>query len=143
MLSALIELQYTQKGMTESIPITTESQPDGTGEFITKRPRVDYLSIPILVKARFSTPVIVPYLVAGPRFDILLSMKGDGFDVVVDKFKTSEFGATLGFGVEVTFWHPIGVLAEFRYNPSFGDAFSSNFLRVKNRSLDFLLGARF
>ena len=141
-LSALVEVQYTQKGMSESLPITTESQPEGTGEFITKRPRVDYLSIPVLAKVRLSMPVVVPYLVAGPRLDFLLSKKGEGYDAVINKFKTTGFGATLGVGVEVTSLLPISLLAEFRYNPSFDDAFSNSFLTVKNRSLDFLLGVR-
>jgi hypothetical protein len=141
-LSALVEVQYTQKGMSESLPITTESQPEGTGEFITKRPRVDYLSIPVLAKVRFSMPVIVPYLVVSPRLDFLLSKKGEGYDAVINKFKTTGFGAALGVGVEVTSLLPISLLAEFRYNPSFDDAFSNSFLTVKNRSLDLLLGVR-
>lgn len=141
-LSVLVELQYSQKGMSETIPITSISQPEGTGQFITKSPRVDYLSIPVLVKARFSTPVIVPYLIAGPRLDFLLSKKGDGFDEVIDKFRTSELGATVGVGMEVASLLSISLLAEFRYNASFNDAFNNNLLTVKNRSLDFLLGVQ-
>jgi len=74
--------------------------------------------------------------------DFLLSKKGEGYDAVINKFKTTGFGATLGVGVEVTSLLPISLLAEFRYNPSFDDAFSNSFLTVKNRSLDFLLGVR-
>jgi hypothetical protein len=140
--SALIEVQYTQKGFIESIPITTESQPDGTGEFVTKRPRVDYLSIPLLAKVRLPISDIALYAVAGPRYDMLLGKKSDGYDAVIDKFKTSEFGATFGVGVELTSILPRSVLAEFRYNPSFTGAFNNNYLTVRNRSFDFLLGAR-
>lgn len=141
-LSAVVEVQYARKGMSESIPITTESQPEGTGQFITKRPRVDYLSIPFLAKVRFSTPVITPYLIAGPRLDFAVSKNGDGYDVVIDKFESSEFGVTLGVGVEISSLLPISVLAEFRYNSSLKDSFNNNFLTVRNRSLDFLLGVR-
>jgi opacity protein-like surface antigen len=141
-LSAIIEVQYTRKGMSESIPITTEAQPDGTGEFITKKPRVDYISIPLLAKVRFSTPEFSPYLIAGPRFDFLVSKKGDTYEVVIDKFETTEFGATVGVGIDFASLLPVNLLAEFRYNPSFNDAFNNNFLSVRNRSLDFLLGVR-
>ena len=96
----------------------------------------------MLAKVRLPISDIVLYAVGGPRYDILLSKKGDGYDVVIDKFRSSEFGATFGVGVELTSILPRSVLAEFRYNPSFTDAFNNNFLTVRNRSLDFLLGVR-
>lgn len=140
--SVLVEAQYTQKGFKQSLPVTTESNPEGTGEFITKRPKVDYLSIPLLAKLKLPLSGFVPYLIAGPRFDVLLSTSADGYGAVVDKFKTSEFGATVGAGVELTVLPAIGLLAEFRYNPSVTDAFSTNFVTVRNRSFDFLVGVR-
>ncbi len=140
--SALIEAQYSQKGFSETLPITTESQPDGTGEFITMAPRADYLSLPLLAKVQLPLSDWTPYLLAGPRLDILLSTKADEYSVIFDKLKTPEFGATVGVGVEFTSILPMAVLTEIRYNPSFVDAYSSNFLTVRNRSLDFLLGVR-
>jgi hypothetical protein len=142
LLSVVAELQYTQKGMTLTLPVYSESDPEVPAYYRTNRPRVDYLSIPILAKVRFTTPLFEPYLIAGPRWDLLLSKKPDGFDVVIDRFETSEFSATLGIGFELSQILPIGVMAEFRYNPSFRDAFNNNFLTVRNRSLDFLLGVR-
>lgn len=141
-LTAVVELQYTQKGMSESIPVTTESQPDGTGELLTLHPRVDYLSIPVLAKLRLSGPVITPYVIVGPRFDFLLSKRGEGYDLVIDKFKGSDFGATLGIGVEADLLSPISLLTEVRYNPSFTNAYQNQSLTVTNRSFDFLVGVR-
>jgi len=142
LLSGVLEFQYTQRGMTLTLPVYTESNPEVPAYYRTNRPRVDYLSIPILAKVRLNTPLLVPYLVAGPRWDFLISKKGDGFDTVVDKFKTSEFNATFGIGVELSEFLPTVLIAEFRYNPSFSDAFNNNFLAVRNRSFDFLLGVR-
>jgi hypothetical protein len=134
------EIQYTQKGMKFSIPVTTASQPEGTGQFITLSPKVDYLSVPVLAKVRLPFPAISPYIIAGPRMDLLLSKHGDGFDAVVDEFKSSDVGATIGVGVELHTLLPVGILAEVRYNPSFRDSYTSNSLTVRNHSFDFLLG---
>ena len=139
-LSVLLEVQYTQKGMSESIPLTTESQPEGTGEFRTIRPRADYISMPLLVKLRYPQSVLSPYLIAGPRVDRLLYTRGDGYDAVVDKFHTFEFGATIGIGLENTSLLPVSVLAEFRYNASFTHSFRNDYVNVTNRSIDFVVG---
>jgi len=61
-VSVLVEAHYIQKGFIEKILVTTEENPDGTGEFMEFKPRVDYLSFPVL--ARFTAPVLLsPYLV--------------------------------------------------------------------------------
>lgn len=140
LVSVVAEIQYTQKGMTFSIPVTTEAQPNGTGQVITRSPKVDYLSMPVLAKLRLPSPVITPYLIAGPRVDVLVSRRGDGFEAVVDKFESTDIGGTFGVGIELHTLLPIGLLAELRYNPSFRDAFNNNLLTVRNRSFDFLLG---
>jgi len=142
-LSILAELRFTQKGMSWTIPITTETQPNGTGRFITMRTRVSYVAVPILVRLRLPTDVVEPYILVGPRIDFLLSNGGDGFEIVLDKFRKTELNTTLGVGVEAPSILPVALMVEFRYNPSLNDSYSSNFLRVRNRSFDFLVGVRF
>jgi hypothetical protein len=142
LLSFIAEIQYTQKGMTVTVPVTTESQPNGTGPFTTMSSRVDYLSVPLLAKLRLKSPLFTPYLIAGPRVDLLVSKRGDGFEAVVDKFESTDFGGTVGLGVELHTLFPVGLLAEFRYNSSFKDVFNNNLLTVRNHSFDFLLGMR-
>ncbi len=142
-VSGVLEAQYTQKGISESIPVTDAAHPDGTGEFITYRPRVDYLSIPLMIKVRFPMQVLTPYVVAGPRLDLLVGKDGGAYSSVIDSFKTSDFGATFGAGMEFQSMLPVGVFAEFRYNPSFQDAYDKGALKIRNRSMDFVLGVRF
>jgi hypothetical protein len=142
LLSLVAEVQYTQKGMSFSLPVTTESQPFGTGQFMTLSPRVDYLSFPLLAKLRLLFPILTPYIIAGPRADLLVYKKGDGFDAVIDEFKSTDVGATVGVGVEVNTPLPVGLLAEVRYNASLTDSFKNEFLTVRNRSFDFLVGLR-
>jgi len=139
-LTLVAELQYTQEGMVYDLPLTSVGLPDGTGQFITLSPRVDYISVPLLAKLRFQLPFLTPYLVAGSRADLLLYRNADRFDHVTDNFKSTDFGGTIGVGVELNTLSPVGLLAEARYNPSFRDSYADNFLTVRNHSFDLLVG---
>jgi opacity protein-like surface antigen len=141
-LSADAEIQYTQKGMKYSLPVTTASGPDGSGQYYTFSPRIDYISIPILAKLRLPLPMVTPYLVIGPRFDFLISKKADGFDATINNFDKMDYGLTVGAGVELNSLFPFGLLAEFRYNPNSYDSYNSQYLSVRNRSMDFFVGVR-
>ena len=141
-LSADGEIQYTQKGMKYSIPVTTASQPDGSGQYYTLSPRIDYISIPILAKLRLPLPKFTPYLVVGPRFDFLISRSGGPLDAAISQFDKMDYGLTIGAGVELNSIFPFGLLAEFRYNPNSYDSYNNQYLSVRNRSMDFLVGVR-
>ena len=139
MITILTEAHYIQKGMKESIPITTEQFPDGTGQYLTRQPEVNYLSIPILAKYRIDFSCVGLYAIAGPRFDFLVSSKGGGFDVVINKFKKSEIGGTIGAGFEISnlLHNAIGI--EVRYSPALQNSYSTQFLTVSNNSVELLL----
>jgi hypothetical protein len=139
-LSLLAELHYVQRGFTITLPVTTEAQPDGTGEEITFKPRVDYISLPVFAKVRFDTGIITPYVFAGPRVDFLLTNTDDGFALVLDEFKKTDISVSIGIGAEVPLSFVSHLLAEFRYSPSLNEAFNNGFLKVKNNSIELLLG---
>jgi hypothetical protein len=56
--SLTTEAHYIQKGMQESIPLTTTTFPNGTGEFWTTIVRSNYFSIMVLPKARYELGTI-------------------------------------------------------------------------------------
>ena len=141
--SVLGEVHYIQKGFSTSLLITTPQSPDGTGEFLTLRPRLDYLSIPILAKLRFETGVLTPYIYAGPRFDIRLGHNEELVGAVYEKFKSTDVGASLGVGLELPLTAMPDLLVEFRYSPSFADAFKTQSVIVRNESFEILLGVLF
>ncbi len=141
-ISVLGEVHYIQKGFSQTLPVTTTAQPLGTGEFITMKPRVDYLSIPVLAKLRFDLGLVSPYIIAGPRFDFLLSKDTEGYGDVLDNFKSQDVGISVGAGAEVALPILPALLAEFRYSPSFSEAYNSNLLTVKNESFELLVGVR-
>jgi opacity protein-like surface antigen len=133
------EVHYIQKGMKFSVLLTSEQSPEGWGEYRTFLPRVDYLSTLLLAKARLLDGEISPYIVVGPRVDFLLQDRGEGFELVLDKFRDTDVGVTIGAGVEVKSFNLLTLGAEFRYSPSLNDGYSSAFLNVRNSSLEFLL----
>lgn len=133
------EMHYIQKGMSISVLIRTTENPEGTGEFASQSPRLDYLSLPLLGKVRFLDHPISAYVVVGPRVDFLLHTKGDGFEVVLDKFEKVDLGGTVGVGIDIDSFEFARVGIEIRFSPSFTDGYASDFLRVRNSSTEFLL----
>lgn len=141
-ISVVAELDYIQKGFKYKVEVATVDRPDGTGQFITHEPSVDYLSIPIMGKLRFEFTSISPYLIAGPRLDILIKKDSKEFDAVFDKFSETNIGATIGAGAEINLIN-IFLFGEIRYSPTLQDDFNNDFLAVRNKSVEFILGIGF
>jgi hypothetical protein len=141
LISILTEVHYIQKGadFKTNILVTTIADPEGTGENYTFSSKVDYLSIPLLVKIRMDNASFSPYIFAGPRFDLFLKDHSAGLGIILAESKKVDVGGTFGLGVELSSLLPIHVGAEIRYSPSFQDIYSVSYLKVKNRSLEFLL----
>ena len=71
-ISIVTEANYIQKGMKKEIPITTTTQPDGTGEFITWKTSVDYINLSAFGKLRFNIRDFSPYVLIGPKLILKL-----------------------------------------------------------------------
>jgi hypothetical protein len=136
--SLLSELHFIQKGFSIPLVETTIAAPEGTGQIIINRPRLDYLAIPLLAKFRMESGAISPYIFAGPRIDVLL-----GKDDISLEYVRSDFGATLGIGAEFSVMAAPSFLIEGRYSPSFRHAFENENVTVTNKSFEILVGAMF
>ena len=137
------ELGYLQKGFEDKVPITTTTQPEGTGEFITVNNRLNYLSFSALAKFKYETEVLSPYLIAGPQLNILLSKEIEkGWEVVFDKFKQNNIGISIGVGSEIKNVLPISIFFEYRYERDFIDNYDSPNIGIKNYSHVILLGVK-
>ena len=136
-LSLLTEAHYVQKGMIiENIVNNEFGERIGIKEFDY---RVDYLSVPILVKISVNSQGFSPYLIAGPRFDFLLGYDSPGGGSLYDQFKDLDTGADIGIGLESN-TEPLKILLEFRYSPDFSNAYKTDLLKVKNNSFEILIG---
>ncbi len=138
-LSVLTEAHYIQKGHVDEFVQTDEfATPIRIIKFDQ---RLDYLSIPLLAKVTLRTKHLLPYLIAGPRFDFLLGYKSDTAGEIYRELKDADVGGTIGLGVESTS-RPVKVLLEFRYSPDFTSAYQTDLLKVKNSSFEILFGVR-
>ncbi|MGK9477993.1 outer membrane beta-barrel protein [Melioribacter sp. OK-6-Me] len=132
------EIHFVQKGLRYDIPITTMQFPDGTGEFITERPNVNYISIPINVNYTFYKSVFEIYAVGGGRVDFAIDKKGEGFDFIYQQFKDIDYGVSVGLGFRTKELIGFGTGLEFRYSPNLTASYSKFGQEITNNSFEML-----
>ncbi|MBD3276388.1 MAG: outer membrane beta-barrel protein [Candidatus Marinimicrobia bacterium] len=129
----LSELRYVQKGIRADFLNTTSEQ------IVTLEPRADYLTIAPLIQK--TIPIwINPYILAGPRLDVLLGTNSEQFFETYDKLRFLDFGVSLGAGFDFPFSNQVFFLTEFRYEPSFINAYQSDNLEIRNTAFSVLVG---
>lgn len=134
------EIGYVPKGTKDKIPITTASQPDGTGEYININNRLNYLSISLLAKYKYHLELFTPYIILGPEYNYLLSKQIDqGFEIVYDKFRKNLWGFTVGVGSEIKLM-PFNLLIEYRYSRDLTNNYELSTIDIKSYSHTFLIG---
>jgi len=137
------EIGFLKKGFEDKVPITTMTQPDGTGEYITVNNGLNYLIISVLAKLKYKLGMFSPYIIVGPQFNLLLSKNiQKGWGVVLDKFKENNIGISVGVGSEIKNILPISILVEYRYERDFIDNYDSPNIDIKNYSHVILLGIK-
>lgn len=142
--SVVTQVEYVQKGMGSTFGVTTPGSPTPTGT-VTLYNRLDYISLPVLVKLSIPAGSATPYAIAGVRIDHLLGFESDegAFDILYERFDRNLPGATIGAGVELGSVMPVGILAEVRYNIDLSDSYLTDVLEVSNNTFDFWLGICF
>ena len=135
------ELGYAKKGASYEVEYTTVDRPDGNGLYRTMNDHLDYLTLSLLAKVKFSPGMFSPYLIAGPEYNYLLNQKNDLDPAGIYKLKKSAFGLSAGVGSEIKLLL-ISVLVEYRYSWDLSDNSSVTGLNVKNYSHTFLVGIK-
>lgn len=123
------ELEYARRGYS-----MTQEATDGSGQSLgTVRGiyGLDYLSIPVLVRLRFSgRSKVIPYVMAGPRLDILFNSRPgvwkypDGTwkdESMSDVFAGFGLSGSVGFGIAFEQVIRKELRVEVRYNFSMTD----------------------
>jgi hypothetical protein len=131
-------VDYVQKGSGIDVLIMT-SQYVGQG---TKRfeDRIDYLSINLLATpSLIKVPPISPYLIIGPRVDVLISSNTYIETLSSENLKSSIIGASVGAGFKLSIAPASSLFVEAVYQPDFSDTFKIETLTIKNKS--FLISA--
>jgi hypothetical protein len=143
-LSLITELNYVQKGMKKDLPVSTITNPDGTGEFITWDTRIDYLNLSALGKLRLDFNPLIPYILLGPKIDFQINLDNSmGLLNVVEKnFNEVMYGLKVGIGSEVQF-DSFSLLTEILYDYNINELYKNENLTVTLDSFDFRLGIMF
>ena len=136
------ELRYVPVGVKVKYWVTESYDPLVTREE-TATSRIDYLSIPVLIKIAYPSETVSPYVIVGPRIDFQVGTNANGLEAVYDELDKTVYGLTVGAGAEYAMSPKYRLLAEFSYSPDFSKAYETSLLSVTNKTLSFLIGVRF
>jgi hypothetical protein len=116
--SLLVEAMYVQKGARFDV----SAGPFGS---IRAQGDLDYLEIPLLIKAKFGKQGAHAYLFAGPSMGINLNTEGK-FGSLSDTFKDEAasltFSGDIGLGAAFRVQRYVYLTADVRYSHGFSDA---------------------
>jgi opacity protein-like surface antigen len=141
---------YVPAGLSVKVMETSEEYPEGTGNTLKIKSRIDYIAVPLLLKFQPLPETISPYLVFGPRVNFQVGCDKGAFSDVYDHLRKVTFGLTLGAGADFPVSPKTSVLIEFSYSPDFTNILKAGELppdatleSVKNRTFSILAGVRF
>ncbi|AEV32304.1 hypothetical protein Oweho_1304 [Owenweeksia hongkongensis DSM 17368] len=147
--SLIADLGYIQKGMQFDVELTSESNPDGTGEMKTIDNRYDFISFQPVAKFRLPAKHIEPYLFAGPRTDFYVGFStNDEFGIELDDVPPVTFGASYGIGLDYTFSDVI-ITLEAQHQPDFTYLYNTKpspqngGLSIQNQAFLITLGVKY
>ena len=139
-----MDLAYTSKGSKTTTESITVNHMDNDriyvneGDLLTSK--FSYLSFSPMGRYRFEMEGMIPYLLLGPRLDILLSYETDS-DYPLETQNNLILGLTLGTGLEFTL-SKLSLFAELQYQPDLSPVNSTEPLLINNDMLSVTLGLR-
>ncbi len=96
MFAVQLEVNYTMKGVEATFVDTIEFN-----EKLTS----NYIEIPLLLKLKIPTPLVSPFVFAGPAVGFKLSEKatvnGESMPIEEAIFKNNDYGAIFGAGLDI------------------------------------------
>lgn len=139
-LSIVTEAGYAQRGFaTEQEGRDAQNNPTGTFRF---EDRFDYLSLAAHAKVRWPSAPLAPYVLGGPRLDILLGGDPDGEGSLASSYSSTAVGGTFGAGVEISRNLPVALFAEIRYSFDVTNSLPDVPRDAYNNAFDVILGLR-
>lgn len=136
------ELGFVQRGSKVDVVQTTEADPDRAFHRELDD-RIDYLSVPVYIKAVLPSPKYQPYVLAGPRLDWKINDDSESSTVLSNTYETFVYGGSVGVGLEYGNGAVGTVILEFAYQFDLSDAAEMDGLTIRNESFLFLLGYTF
>ena len=138
----LLEIHFIQKGTDVEINVM-----DDTGQIIDTKVSniVSYFEFDLFTKFKLSQSIIKPYLLGGPRIDVLIGFTSERniFDSFYTDFEPIDYGFSIGFGAEFQLSKKITSLLELRFSPSLTSSYKTDAIEISNRSFEVLTGIKF
>jgi len=103
---------------------------------------LNYLSTATLVKMTFLETPIAPYVLVGPRLDILVKRTPKERNTEAQDFTSVAAGGLLGAGVEMNRLAPVSLFLEIRYSFDVTNSWPGGILDVYNNAFDVLIGVK-
>jgi hypothetical protein len=139
-----INLEYLQRGAELYIPIYNSVE--SHVEDIKTYNRIDYLSLPCIIKILFSENKINPQILFGIRLNYMISYDTEYLNRYFKKADKSSYGGIIGFCVEYKIHKYFTLIPSIKYDFDFNDliGYHSDIydLRFRNNSIDFSLGVK-
>lgn len=131
-LSIRAEGAYTQRG--------GDVVSDVAGQPVNGGIRSDYVTIALDGRATVGLGPLRLHVAAGPSFDVLIRSRLDQtLAPVLQQEGTAVFGVQAGVGLGVQVTERVLVEVEARIHEGLGDAYSGDFLSVRNRSREVVI----
>jgi hypothetical protein len=149
-ISAITQVEYVQRGFKEEHEVTGENGPEPL-QVVRANTRLDYVSLPILIKLQPPGLASAPYLILGPRVDFLVNREAGKFEFQIGTFESPwskgfedrAFGSVIGLGFSADKLLRLPLLVETRYNFDFtNNADLTELGRAKSNSFDVWLGIK-
>lgn len=144
-LSVITQAEYVQRGFIQE---QDEGSPVPKG-ILRSSARLDYVSVPVMIKLQLPSLMSGPYVVFGPRADFLVNRAGGRFtggdlkSALHEVFEDRAFGGTVGLGFDTEKLARLPLLVEARYDFDFTENSGPTLWRAKNKAFDFYLGIKF
>ena len=136
----LMEVHYVQnghKGIEGWDPETSEGPP-APADF-----RIDYVSVPVLLRIDMPVGELPTYLLLGPHFNFKVGQDEVVGKYYADSLESFVFGGTVGFGHQWQLGARLSVMGEFTYRHDFTEAFDIQGTKLSNRAFGLLVGVKF
>jgi hypothetical protein len=139
-----LDLSYACKGSITTVQGVTvnhlEQDRINVIEGEPARSRFRYMSLSPVVRYRLGQGSLVPYILAGPRLDLLLNYSSDS-DYPLEMQRVVVFGLSCGAGAEYSL-QKMGLFGELQYQPDLSPVTNEDPLLIRNRMLSLMLGIR-
>ena len=139
-----VDLSYLVKGSSTKVQSITVNHLDNDQISVTEGEEststFKYLSIAPMARYRMGQASMVPYLLLGPRVDMLLDYSTDS-EYPLDNQNGTILGLTLGAGLEYKL-EKLGLFTELQFQPDLSPLTSEEPLHINNNIISFTLGLR-